>query len=93
MGHEVYIHYVIVGGEGCTDTVSSLKQLAQNYKTTGVKIITWLNPFLGDIEQNGKRFSDFAVYNDNTDIITAYIDLPKFKSEWGCGHNPGHQTR
>lgn len=82
MGHNTYIHCVIVGGEGCQDTITCLKQLASHYKNSNVKIITWLNPFLGDITLNNKTFSEMKVFKENQDIITAFIEIPKFKNEF-----------
>lgn len=78
MGHTVIIHTVIVGGSGLADTMQALDLLCTNYRNYSVPIYVWLNPYFGDISLNGIKFDESKVYQNNSDIITGLIYLPKF---------------
>ncbi len=75
-GREVWIHPVITGGLGLSDTLSGLDQLAKQMPKE-VKIVVWKNPYFGAIEKDGKTFEQMAVYKNNKDRFHAIVDIPQ----------------
>ncbi|MES9902165.1 MAG: ArsA-related P-loop ATPase [Sedimenticola sp.] len=75
-GRKVVIHPVITGGQGLVDTLSGLSQLIDQLPPE-VAIVVWKNPFFGDIEKDGKKFEQMAVYKKNQDRIHAVMAIPK----------------
>ncbi|ELJ8710439.1 conjugal transfer protein TraL [Vibrio cholerae] len=80
MGHEVVLHTVIAGSSSLLDTVSGFSQLASQFPVESLFVV-WLNPFLGPIELQGKRFEQMKAYTNNKERVTAIIDLPRLKEE------------
>ena len=82
MGHEVFIHTVITGGQALKDTILGFQTLAQQFgSNSGAKIVVWLNEFWGKIEANGKGFSEMKVYKDNASSIHAVVTIPELKKQ------------
>lgn len=80
MGHEIVVHTVIAGSQSLLDTVNGFSQLASQFPAESLFVV-WLNPFLGPIEHQGKKFEQMKAYTNNKDRVTAIIDLPKLKEE------------
>ncbi|MCZ2802839.1 ArsA-related P-loop ATPase [Vibrio alginolyticus] len=80
MGHEVVLHTVIAGSSSLLDTVNGFSQLASQFPVESLFVV-WLNPFLGPIELQGKRFEQMKAYTNNKERVTAIIDLPRLKEE------------
>ncbi|HCG9146963.1 TPA: conjugal transfer protein TraL [Vibrio parahaemolyticus] len=80
MGHEVVLHTVIAGSSSLLDTVNGFSQLASQFPAESLFVV-WLNPFLGPIELQGKRFEQMKAYTNNKERVTAIIDLPRLKEE------------
>ncbi|MFT2112496.1 ArsA-related P-loop ATPase [Marinomonas sp. 2405UD68-3] len=80
MGHEVVLHTVIAGSSSLLDTVNGFSQLASQFPAESLFVV-WLNPFLGSIELQGKKFEQMKAYTNNKERVTAIIDLPRLKEE------------
>lgn len=76
MGHTVYIDTIITGGDALLDTVSGFNSLATQFDDP-VKIVVWLNPYLGSLQfTDGRTFEEFKAYQDHKDKICGIISLP-----------------
>lgn len=80
MGHALYIHTVVTGGDAQGDTVHGFAALAKNFQDPA-RIIVWLNPYYGRIEREGKRFEDFKAFKDNAARVSGLIHIPDFKKD------------
>ena len=83
MGHELWLHSVITGGQGQDDTLAGLLSLLENF---AAPVVVWLNPFCGRIERDGKRFSDMKVYQDHKQRMAAIVEIPEFNTKT-TGHD------
>ena len=79
-GKHVVVHAVITGGQGQTDTINGLHQLADQFPSN-IDLVVWLNPFFGSIEHEGKTFREMAVFKKHKDRITAIIEIPAHTSD------------
>ena len=79
-GYETVLHTVITGGQALVDTVNGFDQLADQFPAP-TSIVTWINPFFGSIEHDGKQFESFAVYLKHKNRVTAMIRIPAWKAE------------
>lgn len=77
----VYIHTVIAGGEGLSHTLTGFDTICEKFNQDNVKIIVWLNPFLGIIEQAGKRFEDMREYKKHKSRIYTVLRIPEYTRE------------
>ncbi|HMJ11051.1 MAG TPA: AAA family ATPase, partial [Polyangiaceae bacterium] len=59
LGHALYLHCVITGGQGQVDTLQGLSALLASFSCP---CVVWLNPWHGRIEHEGKGFEEFALY-------------------------------
>ncbi|MFC1098383.1 conjugal transfer protein TraL [Pasteurella multocida] len=80
MGHKAVIHTIITAGQALLDTLNALNSLVKSFGKN-CEIIVWLNPFWGNIEYNGKSFTEMAVYKNNKDSINTVIELPKLAQD------------
>lgn len=72
-GKTVYVHAVLIGGEGLIETLRCVETLVK----AGVpNLVIWLNEFFGPVERDGKGFRDSAAFRDNKDMISAVIKVP-----------------
>lgn len=83
MGHELWLHSVITGGQGQDDTLEGLLELLESF---AVPVVVWLNPFCGRIERDGRRFTDMKVYQDHKQRIAAIVEIPEFNTKT-TGHD------
>lgn len=51
----VFIHTVIVGGEGLGHTLAGLNTICNNFENSNIRIIVWINEFLGKVETLEKK--------------------------------------
>lgn len=75
-GKEVYIHTVITGGSALMDTLIGFEALVEQMPEE-VRIVVWLNEFLGEIEANGKSFEEMKVYLRNKDRVHRIVRIEK----------------
>lgn len=80
LGHSLYVHTILVGGDGMKDTLSGFSALVQQLPPS-VRVVVWLNPFLGPIVADGKMFEEFSVYQNYKDKIFALVRLPELQRE------------
>lgn len=80
MGHELFIHTVVTGGQSLVDTVSGFAQLASQFPAEA-QFIVWLNPYFGLIEHEGRSFEQLKAYRENKSRVTALVQMPAFKAE------------
>lgn len=80
MGHQTVIHTVITAGQALLDTLNGLNSLVKSFGENS-KFVVWLNPFWGNIEYNGKSFTEMAVYKNNKSSINTIIELPKLAQD------------
>lgn len=83
MGHKVYIHTVIIGGQSLNDTMIGLKSICRSFNTD---IVVWFNSMFGNIADN-KTFYDTIVYTENKEKIRGVVTLPKIKNEFEADLN------
>ena len=78
-GHQILLHTIVTGGTGQYDTVYGFASLAQQFE--GTLLYVWLNPYLGNIEHEGKLFTEFKPYLDNANRVAGIIEIPAFPPE------------
>lgn len=80
IGHTLYVHTIVIGGDGMKDTLNGFAALAQQLPAA-VRVVVWLNPFFGPITADGKNFEDFSAYRKNQDKVFALVHLPELQRE------------
>ena len=75
MGHRIFFHSVVVGGQALGDTVQGLSKLLRNFPD--IPIVAWLNPYFGEIRMNGTPFEEFKIYQENRERFRALVYLPE----------------
>ena len=80
MGHELFIHTLITGGQAFLDTVNGFAQLTTQM-TKEANFVVWLNPYCGPINYEGKTFEELKAYKDNELRVSAIIQIPPLKAE------------
>ncbi len=74
LGHKVFLHTVITGGQAILDTVDGFVELARCFPYA--KIVVWLNPYFGAVEVDGKDFTQFKCFKEYESNIHAVLRLP-----------------
>jgi hypothetical protein len=69
------VHTVITGGQALEDTLKGFAELAGT--TDDHSIVVWLNEYFGRIEEDGKRFAEMAVCQENLKKILGSVGVPK----------------
>ncbi|OFA06693.1 conjugal transfer protein TraL [Duganella sp. HH101] len=80
MGHELVVHTVITGGQALLDTVSGFAHLTSQFPDETL-FVTWLNPYWGPIEHEGKGFEQMKAYLSNKHRVSAIARIPQLKDE------------
>lgn len=80
LGHTLYIHTVVVGGDAQSDTVLGFASLAKSFGQRA-KLVVWLNPYFGPIEKEGKNFETFRAYADNKSAVVGIVRYPSFDAD------------
>ena len=81
-GRKAFIHVVLVGGQGLKDTLSGLDEIAET--TSGRNIVVWLNEYFGEVESDGKKFEDMAIYSRHRDKFAGAVLIPQHNPQtWG----------
>ena len=73
-GRQVYVHSVVTGGQGMTDTLNGFAEVA---KTTGQKnVIVWLNEYFGEVTSpEGKPFEDLKIAQQHAQKLVGSITI------------------
>lgn len=77
LGHEIYLHVVITGGQALADTLDGFHMLIDNFNRP---VVVWLNPYFGDIAVAGQKFEEFDIFDDYSSSIIAIIQIPYYTS-------------
>lgn len=64
------IHVLVVSGQDLSDCLAGLNQ-ALTYKNA--EVVVWLNERYGKVEQKGKDFCKFKIYEDNRNRIIGVV--------------------
>lgn len=78
-GHKVFIHVIVVGGQGYRDTINGFGSVARNFPSA--TLVVWENPFLGALGNANKPFRETEIYNSNKERVYGVIVLPKKRQE------------
>jgi CO dehydrogenase nickel-insertion accessory protein CooC1 len=74
MGHSVFIHPVVTGGQALMDTLSGFDSLARHFPDSA-EIVVWLNQYFGAIEKESKSFEKMKVYQDHKARVKGIINI------------------
>ncbi|CAM5186446.1 Protein TraL [Oligella ureolytica] len=73
VGVKVVVHIPVVGGQAMSDTLQGAEEVLSRWDND---VVIWLNAFQGDVQLEGKKFSQFNFFIDNKDRIKGVIELP-----------------
>lgn len=76
-GHKLFVHTLVTGGQALGDTIAGLSSLAKNFP--GAPIVVWLNPYFGEIVNDGQGFYDFKIYEEHGDEIRSVVEMPALR--------------
>lgn len=80
MGHQLIVHSVVTGGQALPETKAGLESLVKWFPMETIFIV-WLNPYWGQISENGLSFEQMPIYEKYKDRISAIIHIPELKEE------------
>ncbi|HFC8501190.1 TPA: conjugal transfer protein TraL [Neisseria oralis] len=72
------LHVPIEGGQAQTDCIESLGRILMS---VDAEVVVWLNEFHGAIENNGKSFEQFSIYQKYKDRIVGVVRLEKLNPD------------
>ena len=64
-----FIHIVIAGGEGLSHTLAGINMICEKFNQDKVQIVVWINNFLGKVETQDKKITDYPEYKNNESKI------------------------
>ena len=71
----VYVHCVIAGGQALVPTMDGFKALAEQPAIKN--IVVWLNEYFGEIEYQGKQFTDMKTYLNHANKVRGIVKISK----------------
>ena len=77
MGHQVYLHTIIIGGQSLADTLGGFASLAEQLPTAS--LVIWQNTYFGTIAHKGKSLEQMATYQKYSSRVHALLTLPSIK--------------
>ena len=77
----IFIHVVIAGGEGLSHTLAGLNMICEKFNQDKVQIVVWINNFLGKVETQDKKITDYPEYKNNESKILAVVRIPTYKGD------------
>lgn len=77
----IFIHVVIAGGEGLSHTLAGLNMICEKFNQDKVQIVVWINNFLGKVETQDKKITDYPEYKNNESKILAVLRIPTYKGD------------
>ena len=77
----IFIHVVIAGGEGLSHTLAGLNMICEMFNQDKVQIVVWINNFLGKVETQDKKITDYPEYKNNESKILAVVRIPTYKGD------------
>ncbi len=76
MGHQIFVHPVITGGQALKDTVTGFDTLANQFPESA-EMVVWLNMYFGAVEFEGKSFEQMKAYTNHKSRVNGIITIPK----------------
>jgi len=80
MGHQLFVHTVITGGQAMPDTLAGFDALVRQFPNECVFVV-WLNPYWGKVENKGVDFEEMSIYKNNADRIIQLVEVPILTAE------------
>jgi anion-transporting ArsA/GET3 family ATPase len=78
-GRDVVIHTIVTGGQAFADTLKGFAELVRQPSIK--KIIVWINEFFGEVEAQGKTFTDMKVYVENADKVGGIVKIARLNQD------------
>ncbi|WP_314342718.1 conjugal transfer protein TraL [Simonsiella muelleri] len=72
------VHIPVTGGQALNEC---LKGLNQSLQTINAEFVIWLNEHNGKVEQDGKSFEQFGIYQQYQDDILGVVKLESFSAD------------
>jgi traL protein len=72
-GVRVIMHVPLNGGQALDDCIAGL---VQTLASSDAEVVVWLNDFKGEIQEGGKPFTSFKIYQSNKDRIIGVVHIP-----------------
>lgn len=73
-GKQVFIHTVLTGGQSMDDTMLGLNSLLQSQ---AAPVVVWQNEFFGNVEKDGKKFTESKLFAQNKKRIQGIVTIHK----------------
>ncbi|KXU36462.1 conjugal transfer protein TraL [Ventosimonas gracilis] len=86
MGHQLFVHTVITGGQAMPDTLGGFDALVRQFPDE-CQFVVWLNPYWGKVENEGLSFEEMKVYKNYSDRVIKLITLPELKPDETYGQD------
>jgi len=80
MGHQLFVHTVITGGQAMPDTLGGFDALVRQFPSECVFVV-WLNPYWGEVENKGLSFEEMKLYKDNAERVVRLVEIPSLTPE------------
>jgi len=80
MGHQLFVHTVITGGQALPDTLLGFDALVRQFPSE-CAFVVWLNPYWGKVESKGLSFEEMKVYKNNADRVIKLVEIPTLTPE------------
>lgn len=77
---QVVVHIVIAGGIGLLNTLSDFNNFVTQLPKSA-QIVIWLNEHLGDLDYEGKTFTEMKAYKNHKDRVSGIVHLPHRTSD------------
>jgi len=80
LGHQLFVHTVITGGQAMPDTLGGFEDLVHQFPAECFFVV-WLNSYWGKIENKGLSFEEMNLYTDNADRVIKIVTIPELTAE------------
>lgn len=77
-GIRLVVHIPVTGGQALGEC---LKGLNETLGTINAEVVVWLNEYNGRVEQDGKTFEQFGVYQQHQERILGVVRLENFAAD------------
>jgi hypothetical protein len=78
-GRDVYIHTIVTGGQSFGDTLKGFAELVKQPAIN--RVVVWVNEFFGEVEAQGKTFTDMKVYTENSGKVSGIIHIARLNQD------------
>jgi len=80
LGHQLFVHTVITGGQAMPDTLGGFDDLVHQFPAECFFVV-WLNSYWGKIENQGLSFEEMKLYTSNSDRVIKIVTIPELTAE------------